>query len=127
MGIIKTGLSVVGAVVVLGIGIGACTSSGTDQQTSNVEVKNEQPKKQSHGVNKENFEKLVQGDGLTGEGGTSIEEAKALMNKKPSTESESIIMEKRQTLISYNDLANGVGITLTFVEGKLSYKSYTQF
>lgn len=127
MGIISKALKGIGSVVVLGVVIGACSAGTSDNQSSKVETKHEQPKKKGHGVNKENFEKLVQGDGLTGEGGTSIEEAKALMNKKPSTESESIIMEKRQTLLSYNDLANGVGITLTFIEGKLSYKSYTQF
>lgn len=82
---------------------------------------------------KEDFEKLVVGDALTGVGGTNYNEVISRFGE-PQIKSESVSGEYTQMYISYNNMgsANYKDVSLTFSKQKdgtwsLSYKSYHGF
>lgn len=127
MGIIKKAMVGFGSLVVLGIGIGACTDTEKPAQPVEkvVEVRKEETKPKD-GATKANYDKAVQGDSLTGEGGSSIDEVKALMGKEPTFDSVTEVSGMKIVSMTFNGYETGEVLTFTFTNGKLSMKAYSK-
>lgn len=137
MGIVKTGLAVVGGIVILGVGIGACTSSNEEAKPTGVKQEApapketpkpvEQPKKDKDSrLTQENYDKIVQGDAISGEGGSTEEEVLAIFGE-PDSMTESEYNGYKSKLMSWVSLKNGSSIYVTVTNGKVNSKSKMKF
>jgi flagellar motor protein MotB len=83
-----------------------------------------EPKKESDPVTKENFEKIVQGDSLTGKGGMTIEEVLAILGE-PSQKMESQSGDTKMEDYSWigKDFQT---ISVNFTNGKVSFKMFME-
>jgi len=120
-----------GTLVVAGI-IGACTNDAEPTKETaapKVEQKQEQKKEKTPSkISQENFEKIVQGDALTGEGGMSKDEVIAMLGKPGSSSvTKTTIGDKETTMefTAWTSFRNGT-LTVTFTDGRVSAKSFTK-
>ncbi|QGF21736.1 hypothetical protein Sam112_gp34 [Bacillus phage vB_BcM_Sam112] len=133
MGIIKKVVYGFAGLVVAGVVIGAVTDTEeTAKPVQKVaEIKTEAPAakeapKVKDGANKANYDKAVQGDSLTGEGGSTIDEVKALMGKEPTFDSVTEVSGMKIVSMTFNGYETGEVLTFTFTNGKLSMKAYSK-
>lgn len=86
----------------------------------------EKKKDDKNTVTLENYDRIVVGDSLTGEGGLTVEEVTAIFGKKPDTKSESQSGDMKMIMASWtaDGWANvGDNVSVTFINGKASGKS----
>jgi hypothetical protein len=97
------------------------------QPEKEAEPKKAEPKKEEKKDFKAAYEKIVQGDALSGEGGMSYEEVVALLGE-PDTKTESKSGDMTLLMTGWTDLSmDGFGmISVTFTNGKVSGKSLTE-
>lgn len=125
MGIVKTGLAVVGGIVILGVGIGACTSSNEEAKPTVVKQEAPAPKKEASKLTKENFDKIKQGDALTGKGGSTAEEVIASLGE-PNTSGENQIGDTKFYNMAWTSISEGISITVTLTNDHVSSKSFSK-
>jgi hypothetical protein len=97
----------------------------TDTGTTKREIKKEDltiEQVEGKSVNQENFDKIIQGDSLTGEGGMTIEEAKAVLGE-PDSETESQSGDMTMKVFTWTNL-KFESISVTFINDKVSSKTY---
>lgn len=76
-------------------------------------------------LTKENYDKITQGDALSGEGGTPKEEVIKILGK-PDSSSESKVGDYSAEYLAWTSVKNGVSITVTITNDKVSSKSYSK-
>jgi hypothetical protein len=102
-------------------GGGESEPAGTSEPTKAAQ---EQPKEKVDPISKESFEKIVQGDSITGEGGMTIEEVEALLGE-PDSKIESKSGDIH--MIDYSYIGKDFqSISVNFTNGKVSFKSYME-
>ncbi|QIQ61235.1 hypothetical protein Sam46_gp34 [Bacillus phage vB_BcM_Sam46] len=132
MGIVKKVVYGFAGLVVAGVVIGAATGTEEAKPVQKVaEIKTEAPAaketpKAKDGATKANYDKAIQGDSLTGEGGSTIEEVKALMGKEPTFDSVTEVSGMKIVSMTFNGYEAGEVLTFTFTNGKLSMKAYSK-
>ena len=112
--------------ICLGIAI-AMFSGGEDTTETTTapkqEVKKEEPKKVvDQKISQANFDKIKQGDTLSGEGGMTIEEVTEILGK-PDSEIESQVGDMKMKDLTWTNL-KFESITVSFINGKVSSKAY---
>jgi hypothetical protein len=115
--------------------IGGMVAGGGEEEVTPTEPtevsaqpeKEAEPKKEEKKDFKAAYEKIVQGDALSGEGGMSYEEVVALLGE-PDTKTESKSGDMTLLMTGWTDLSmDGFGmISVTFTNGKVSGKSLTE-
>lgn len=136
MGSFKTAVKVTaGVLLTTGVLIGGCTALGIGaidnavKETEKTEVKTDSGSKKVSKENlltQENYDKVNQGDTLTGEGGSTEEKVLALFGK-PDSESETQVGEYKTKLLSWTSLKNGSSVSISITNGKVSNKSKAKF
>jgi hypothetical protein len=116
----KIALGIVGGFVALGIIIGVVSGGGSSEPRKTTTPMNQEAPK-AEVVSQENFDKIVQGDSVTGEGGMTIDEVKAILGEPDST-SESQSGDLKMEMYSWTK--NFKTISVTFSNGKVSYKGF---
>lgn len=117
--ILKALFSVVAVIIVGSIIISLTNGNDSDNKPTNT-PKQESP---ASNISKENFEAIVQGDTLSGEGGMTIEEVVSILGE-PDTKSQS--RSGDMTLDSYVWTKNFKMISVTFTNGKVSSKTFSE-
>lgn len=110
--------------IALGIAV-SMLGGGNDSDVVETTAKPQQeaPKEEKvETISQENFDKIVQGDSLTGEGGMTIEEVKAVLGEADS-ESQSQSGDMKMEMLTWTSLKFET-ISVTFINGKVSAKSY---
>lgn len=108
--------------------ITACTSVDTTEGT-NTKPTEQKADKTATVDYKAGYDKVVAGDVLTGEGGSTYEEVIALLGK-PTDETESTSTgingeEVKQVYANWFSFTEG-SVSITFTNGKASHKMYTK-
>jgi Domain of Unknown Function with PDB structure (DUF3862) len=107
--------------IILGLMFGGEESEPTTTEPKASEAKKEEPKEL---VTKANFEKIVQGDSLSGEGGMTLEEVEAILGKgDKQMESQSGNLKMEDYTWTNKDFHI---ITVNFINGKVSFKAYME-
>lgn len=117
-------LSVIG-LILLGVIIGIATGGGSSSTSSDTKPKTETTAKQNKKVDPiSRYNKIKIGDALTGKGGMTIKEVKAILgNQDSKTTSTSKIGNDETTMDVYTWINGfGKGITITFTNGLASEK-----
>lgn len=142
MGIMKK--AVIGGVLFLGIA--GCTAAISDkapevkkveEKESAVpilqpaEPKKEEPKEErpssapkNDGITQENFDRIVEGNIRTGEGGTTIDAVQAMIATEPLTKIEADVMGIKTVTYNWTHFETGSMITVTFINGKAVSKAF---
>lgn len=127
---VKATIGVLATTAIIGVGctalgLGALDSAieSTDKEVTKVEKDlNEKATK----VTKENYDKIVQGDVMTGEGGSSKDEVISLLGE-PQVSGENVIdSETTYENMSWSSIRGGANITVSLIGGKVSSKSFTK-
>ena len=121
--------------ILLGVIVGMVSSGGEttesqvqpeNQATENQEQPKKQEKKDENMVTLANYDKIVVGDSLTGEGGMSIEEVTAIFGADPETRSESQSGDLKMIAASWIATGwenMGDNVSVTFINGKVTSKA----
>lgn len=119
----KVGCLGIIALVVLGIIAGIMTGGGSDTKTTDSapKVEAEKAPQDDAKVTQANFDKITQGDSLTGSGGMTIDQVKAILGE-PSTTSQSKTGD--MTMDDYMWTENFKSIAVNFTNGKVSFKQF---
>lgn len=125
----KFALYGIGVLLVIGA-IMAVASEGEEQQTQKSmpvneekEQSKEEPKKEES-LTKENFDKIQQGDALTGEGGMTEKEVIAILGK-PESEMETQVDETKMKTFTWLT-SDFESITVSFTNGHVSSKMWVK-
>jgi len=115
--------------ILLGVGCAALFDTAV-KESDKVEVKTNETGKtkkveKSSLLTKENYDKINQGDVLTGEGGSSKDEVISLLGE-PETKSESSFDDVTHEYLNWHSLKSGVSISVTISNGKVSNKTFAK-
>ena len=116
--------------IVLVVIIAVASSGGGDNSTDNqaadtkpTETKKETKKEKKDVVTKENFDKIKQGDSLSGNGGMTIDEVKDILGK-PDQTTESQSGDMKMENFTWMEGLFGNTINVTFINGKVASKGW---
>lgn len=104
------------------------TGTNTSRSTETAQEQAKQkPQDEGNKITLENYNAIVVGDSLTGDGGMTIEEVSAVFGKEPDTKSES--QSGDMTMIMAGWTAEGLenlgdNVSVTFINGRASSKSH---
>lgn len=107
---------------VIALGIVVSMVGGEEGATDTATTPSKQEEKKVDPISQESFDKITQGDTLTGEGGMTIEEVTAILGEADSeTESQSGDMVMKN--LTWTNL-KFESISVTFINDKVSSKTY---
>lgn len=119
----KWGFIALGILVV--VGVIAAVAGGGEDSTTDTGGKTEQPAKKETSVTKANYDKIVVGDTLTGEGGMTIDEVIAILGE-PEDKIESSMSGVNGDEVKMIDMTwytlDFESINISFTNGKVSHK-----
>jgi hypothetical protein len=112
--------------IVLSEPSGSSTKSETKTESKPVEKK---PVKETSKITKENYDKIKVGDTLTGAGGMTIDEVKAILgNTDNVVETTTTGIDnkeyKMQSMTWMDGVLSTTNISVTFINGKVSGKTF---
>lgn len=120
-------LLIIGIVFILGIiGVVACTAIGVstvDEAIKETEKQQEEEAVNSP-VNKENYDKIKEGDVISGDGGMTIDEVLEILGE-PDNKTQSKTGDITNDIYSWSS-PNFESISITFTNGKASHKMYME-
>lgn len=100
--------------------------SGGGSETTTTDSKPKQEAKQpAKKVSKVNYDKITQGDALTGEGGMSIDQVKAILGD-PDTKTEAQSGDMKMEDMTWTDGLLGSSISVNFINGKVAGKFWLE-
>ncbi len=120
--IFKFGCLSIIALVALVVIIGMFSGGGTET-TPTKEKAVEKPVEKDNHITKENYNKIVQGDALTGDGGMTIKEVTAILGE-PENTMESQAGDMKIEDYTWTDGLLGATISISFTNGKVSNKLF---
>jgi hypothetical protein len=126
---VKVSGIIVGGIIIISI-IGNMASGGNSEPAKKLSSPNtQQPAKpadtkpaeqQAGGINQETFDKIRTGDSLTGDGGMSVDEVRAILGKEDNDITSTTTINGKTTRMDVCTWAAGLqmkSITVTFVNG----------
>lgn len=103
--------------------LGGCSAAPVKEE-SKPKVETAKPVVKEEKITKENYDKIIQGDSLTGKGGMTMEQVISILGE-PDSKSESQSGDMKMTMVDWmnKDFQN---ISITFTNGRVSFKMFME-